>query len=601
MVGKNLRMALALSACCAAGVPVSAAIAQGANGTGSPFELAYWQAVAGGNDPALYDAYLKQFPDGTFAAIARSRADQAPKAALPIAIAPPALPLAAASAPVQPASAPFAASAVAVASPDLAVSEPATAGPLAPALTTAATAETPVAVTAPAETPVGGTTASALTPAVDTGATSMPATTAPTLTPVTALPAASNIAASGATLPALSTPETSGPGFSLPHLPFGTPLSLLATAATAASVASAAQSAAADALIPNVAPSVTFAPKAQPVLPATTTLAAAAEGEPVLANAALVSALDNQSSIITGAAMGTGGNLAASTPVAALPEVSQPVLAAVLPSTLPTALATATPQPSWPTITAQTGPLPLAVASADPMPVLVQSGAAALRAASVALDAAAAQVTPKAVPRPAPAPVAAPPRLFRAIERSRPRRAPIILGSATPMRQPRRVLTTAATSPAMQDVGLMGGGGISPLGYMLTQLAYSQQTPGVGMGLPEEASLPMRPAFMPVPPMQVPSAFCSIDQRNAFHEGIYEPALAIAQHNNELAVAYITHLKSLYDSYQLSGDSRTIASIAAEARDFQPIASLAFSTQDNLVRAFEELMTTPISMCGAIQ
>ncbi len=40
-------------------------------GVGSPFELTYWQSVESGNDPALYEAYLSQYPNGTFAAVAR--------------------------------------------------------------------------------------------------------------------------------------------------------------------------------------------------------------------------------------------------------------------------------------------------------------------------------------------------------------------------------------------------------------------------------------------------------------------------------------------------------------------------------------------------
>jgi len=42
-----------------------------ANGVGSPFELAFWQAVADSDDAAQYEAYLGQYPQGTFAAIAR--------------------------------------------------------------------------------------------------------------------------------------------------------------------------------------------------------------------------------------------------------------------------------------------------------------------------------------------------------------------------------------------------------------------------------------------------------------------------------------------------------------------------------------------------
>lgn len=53
-----------------AGAPLQA---QG-NGVGSPFELAFWEAVAGSNDAAQFEAYLAQYPQGTFAAIARIRA-----------------------------------------------------------------------------------------------------------------------------------------------------------------------------------------------------------------------------------------------------------------------------------------------------------------------------------------------------------------------------------------------------------------------------------------------------------------------------------------------------------------------------------------------
>ena len=52
----------------------SPAWAEGANGVGTPFELAFWQSVGASDDPALYDAYLQQYPQGTFAALARAKA-----------------------------------------------------------------------------------------------------------------------------------------------------------------------------------------------------------------------------------------------------------------------------------------------------------------------------------------------------------------------------------------------------------------------------------------------------------------------------------------------------------------------------------------------
>lgn len=42
-------------------------------GAGSQFEMVFWQSVDSGNDPALYEAYLAKYPDGTFAGVARAK------------------------------------------------------------------------------------------------------------------------------------------------------------------------------------------------------------------------------------------------------------------------------------------------------------------------------------------------------------------------------------------------------------------------------------------------------------------------------------------------------------------------------------------------
>jgi hypothetical protein len=56
-----------------------------ANGVGSPFELSFWQSVDGSGDPAQYDAYLGQYPDGTFSALARIKIASLRKGAAPAA------------------------------------------------------------------------------------------------------------------------------------------------------------------------------------------------------------------------------------------------------------------------------------------------------------------------------------------------------------------------------------------------------------------------------------------------------------------------------------------------------------------------------------
>ncbi len=41
-------------------------------------EISFWQSVEAGGTPAEYQAYLEQYPDGSFAALARTRLATAP-------------------------------------------------------------------------------------------------------------------------------------------------------------------------------------------------------------------------------------------------------------------------------------------------------------------------------------------------------------------------------------------------------------------------------------------------------------------------------------------------------------------------------------------
>ncbi len=64
VVGACALLALSLAGPAMAQAPTT-------TGVGSQFELTYWQSVESGNDPALYEAYLAQYPNGTFAPVAR--------------------------------------------------------------------------------------------------------------------------------------------------------------------------------------------------------------------------------------------------------------------------------------------------------------------------------------------------------------------------------------------------------------------------------------------------------------------------------------------------------------------------------------------------
>lgn len=70
----TMRRAAARTMVAALCLPLAAPLAaQSANGVGSPFELAFWQSVSGSDDPAVYEAYLQQYPAGTFSGLARAK------------------------------------------------------------------------------------------------------------------------------------------------------------------------------------------------------------------------------------------------------------------------------------------------------------------------------------------------------------------------------------------------------------------------------------------------------------------------------------------------------------------------------------------------
>ncbi len=273
----------------------------------------------------------------------------------------------------------------------------------------------------------------------------------------------------------------------------------------------------------------------------------------------------------------------------------------------PAAPAAPVPPPSFAPAVMPPAPASVLPAIPEPAPLAAPTLLATLGAAPVSLPTAAAleaavaaQTTPVLPPAPvyASAPMAAPPPAPRMQYAAAParqrRRAALQAGNARFMRA---VVSTAAVSIEMPDVGRQ----ISPFGLLLGQLVTSQETPGSQYGLAEEMAMPARPRMVAMPEVAVPLGFCSAEQRGAFIEGIYQPAMAIARHNSEVATAYVRKLRTLYDNYQLSGDTRAQGAIAAEAKDFARTANAAGSIHDELANQFEDIMTTPVSTCGASQ
>jgi len=467
-------------ACCAAlGFLVPTASAQAGTEPGTPFELAFWQAVSASNDPVLYEAYLKQYPAGTFAVIAHVKVESLQKAAAPGAAAP------------------------------LPVPQFGQAG-------TSPLASDPGAASALRDAAAAQRTAEAAQ------------------------------AAAAAVLPP--------PAANMP-IPADSPV-VTALAAPSA---------------PSAPPTFNFAPSATD---AAQDLFGNAAAMPV-GSAALLASLSGE----------------ARTPPLMAPAMPTPAPMLALAAPVPEAPTPAAPAPTAsPAMLAALGAAPAALPTADTLraAVAAQATPAAVlaRPASVRL-ASAVPVLPQ--PAYAPAPVQQQAAAYAPPSRSR--------RGAREAQFMRAVVSSAAVSVEMPDATSQ----ISPLGIMLGQLVRSQETPGTQYGLQEEVTMPLRPRLMAMPEVALPASFCSAEQRTAFTEGVYQPALAIAAHNAEVASAYVRKLRTLYDNYQLSGDSTSEASVAAEARDFARAARAAGSIHDALVNQFEDIMNTPVGSCGAIQ
>lgn len=59
------------------------------NGVGTPFEMTFWQSVQSSNDPTMFEAYLAQYPNGTFHLLAKAKVAALARAAVPQVSTPP--------------------------------------------------------------------------------------------------------------------------------------------------------------------------------------------------------------------------------------------------------------------------------------------------------------------------------------------------------------------------------------------------------------------------------------------------------------------------------------------------------------------------------
>jgi len=170
--------------------------------------------------------------------------------------------------------------------------------------------------------------------------------------------------------------------------------------------------------------------------------------------------------------------------------------------------------------------------------------------------------------------------------------APVVAAVPAPSAIVSRVATDAARMPkeelpAMDDTAL------------LEELAKSQEVGGATLQVAatQGFALPARPVMNDVPDLPLPTAFCSAEQRNDFHETRYKPVMEIAQANNAAAVAHMQRLQQVYDSLQLARDPTPMNAIAHEASAFQQVAAQAYNRQLAMVQQFQAIMAVPVTPC----
>ena len=109
--------------------------------------------------------------------------------------------------------------------------------------------------------------------------------------------------------------------------------------------------------------------------------------------------------------------------------------------------------------------------------------------------------------------------------------------------------------------------------------------------------MPSRPSFTAVETPNLPSSFCSADARNAFYEGVFKPAMAKADKNNNDSIAYMQVLQQSFDAAGAKKDNAKMSIFSSESRAFSSVASETQNTRLNFNGLFFQLMAVPLGKC----
>ncbi len=110
-------------------------------------------------------------------------------------------------------------------------------------------------------------------------------------------------------------------------------------------------------------------------------------------------------------------------------------------------------------------------------------------------------------------------------------------------------------------------------------------------------TLPPRPVLQTAPEVNIPPTFCSLQERNKFHDEVYAPARTIAYANNEAAAHYISDLDALRREYQSQINGFYVV-VVKESQDYKAVADTQFAISERYRKLFDTLMDRPVAHCG---
>lgn len=106
-----------------------------------------------------------------------------------------------------------------------------------------------------------------------------------------------------------------------------------------------------------------------------------------------------------------------------------------------------------------------------------------------------------------------------------------------------------------------------------------------------------RPQFQRVPDLQLPTSFCSEEDRNRYIFEVYNPAVAAALDNARIAQGHQANLNTMFTEH-MRANSPWWGQVRAERDAFEPIAAESITRAEALRRMYAAILAVPAVPCG---